>query len=78
MKKVLEKQMKSGKLDHILAWKDIKEELARSHSLKIVNAEYLAAKCCIKDELMFRYLLAARGSDFDIKFSVKRAHNSSQ
>ena len=49
MKKVLEKQMKSGKLDHILAWKDIKEELARPHSLKIVNAEYLAAMCYIKD-----------------------------
>ena len=78
MKKVLEKQMNCGKLDHILAWKDIKDELARSHStLKVVNAEYLATKCCIKDEKMFRFLLAARGSDFDIKFSVKKAQNSS-
>ena len=70
--------MNSGKLDHILAWKDIKDELARSQpSLKIVNAEYLAAKCCIKDEKMFNFLLAARGSDFDIKFSMKKAQNSS-
>ena len=78
MRKVLEKQMLDGRSDHILAWKDIKEELARAHNLKLVNAEYLAKQCCIKDKRMFDWLKKARGSEWNIKFSNKRAQNPSQ
>ena len=78
MRKILSSMIKSGRDDYILPWKAIKEELANPHSNVILNAQYLLEKCYVKDVKMFMWLEVARGTDWELKYQVKRALNPSQ